>query len=184
MEEKGTPWRRPHRAGHLPGLLQGLGQCGNGTLRGWLGPGCAGVQVTGISKKAPSLTPPQTAPEGPSRTRAERGVWARTLTGRAGSSSHWSRQPSGPDRGASAGPGSPPAQAASPLLPCVTGPPRGGLHPCTRPGGEGSRPPRHQRGGQRTCLPGSCGQGGACAVGVPMAGPTPTSKRKILKGRV
>lgn len=45
------------------------------------------------------------------------------------SPSYWSQRPSGLDRGTSAGPGSSPGQAASPLLICVTGLPGMGYIP-------------------------------------------------------
>lgn len=48
-------WRKRGHHGEGPteqptalGSCEGLGQCGEGTLRGWLGPGRAGVQVLGI----------------------------------------------------------------------------------------------------------------------------------------
>lgn len=132
----------------------------------------------GTSKKAPSLA--RSAPEGLGQARAECGTWARTLTGGIGTPSHWSRQPSGLDRGASAGPGSPPAWAASPLLTCVTGPARGGPLPLHQARGGCSLGPLHPQTREKgRPLPPRNLQ----SEWLPVAGTMPAFQEKILKGR-
>lgn len=93
----------------------------------------------------------------------------------------------------------PPEPRPFPLLTCVTGPAKGGLHPA-RPGrlragrAEGSGPSHHLDwgrgwggGGKRAPLvPGTCSQDGSKdeRFRVPCSRMMPASKEKILKGRV